>query len=185
MSRLFLVRHSAPLIDPSVPPGEWPLSPEGEEASRQLAQRFHTLPASVCSSPEAKAVQTARLLTQGWGVQVEVEAGLREVEGRAWANSPTEYERAVSRYLRGEVVEGWEERGNAQKRIVAVVEEAMGAQEDLLIVSHGLVLVLLLSWLLEMKPGMLFRVWQGMRFPDLCALDWKTREVVRPFGEPV
>jgi broad specificity phosphatase PhoE len=186
VQRLLLVRHAAPLIDPPTPSSEWALSPQGEEAARRFAQSLAAPPATpIYSSAETKAVQTARLLSEGWGVQVRVEEDLHEVEGRPWANSPAEYEQIVGRYLRGEAVDGWEERTGAQRRIATAVQKLMGPDQDVLVVSHGLVLVRWLSWLLKVEPGTLFPVWRTIRFPDVCIVDWETREVVLPFGQPL
>jgi broad specificity phosphatase PhoE len=185
VQRLLLVRHAAPLIDPPTPSSEWVLSPQGEEAARRLAQSLAAPPPSpIYSSAETKAVQTAAVLAEEWGLRVRVEDDLHEVGGRSWANSPAEYEQIVSRYLRGEAVDGWEERAGAQRRIATAVK-LMGPDQDLLVVSHGLVLVLCLAWLLEVEAGTLFPVWRTIRFPELCILDWETREVVRPFGQPL
>ena len=186
MRRLLLVRHAAPLIDPPAPSSEWVLSPQGEEAARRFAQSLTAPPPSpVYSSAETKAVHTARLLAEGWGVQVGIEEDLHEVEGRPWANSPVEYEETVGRYLRGKAVDGWEERTGAQRRIATAVQKLMGPDQDVLVVSHGLVLVLCLAWLLKVEAGILFPVWRTIRFPDLCIVDWETGEVVRPFGQPL
>ena len=186
MRRLLLVRHAAPLIDPPTPSSGWVLSPQGEEAARRFAQSLAAPPPSpIYSSAETKAVQTAQLLAEGWGVQVRVEEDLHEVEGRPWANSPAEYEETVGRYLQGEAADGWEERLGAQRRMATAVQKLMGPGQDALVVSHGLVLVLCLAWLLKVEAGTLFPVWRTIRFPDLCIVDWETREVVRPFGQPL
>ena len=186
MQRLLLVRHAAPIIGSSVASEEWVLSPEGEEAAEQLAlalASYGSLP--VYASPEAKAVHTARPIARQWGVEVGIERDLREVRGRPWVDSRAEYEETVGRYLRGEAVDGWEERTGARRRIATAVEKLMGPDQDVLVVSHGLVFVLWLSWLLKVEPDTLFPVWRTIRFPDLCIVDWKAGDVVRPFGEPL
>ena len=186
MPRLLLVRHAAPVIDPSIPSNEWALSQEGEDAASQLAQSLSRWSSSsVYSSPEARAIQTARLVGEEWSVAVRVEADLREVEGRSWANSRVEYERIASQYLRGEAVDGWEECMEAQRRIVATVQKLMDSGQDAIVVSHGLVLVLFLAWLLRVDAGTLVSMWRAIRFSDRCIVDWETREVVRPFGAPL
>ncbi len=172
-------------MDPSVPSQKWELSREGQEAAGRLARSLATPPGPVYSSPETKAAQTARLLADASGLDVDVEGDLREVEGRPWTNGRAEYEGIVGRYLRGEPVQDWEERREAQRRMVAVVQKVMRLEGDVFVVSHGLVLALCLSWLLRVEPGTLFPVWQTMRFPDLCVIDWETRAVVRPFGGPI
>jgi broad specificity phosphatase PhoE len=162
------------------------LSPEGEEAARRFAQSLAApVHSAIYSSAETKAVQTARLVAEEWSVAVRIEADLREVEGRSWASSRTEYERIASRYLQGEAVDGWEERTKAQRRIAAAVQKLMDSGQDALVVSHGLVLVLCLAWLLRVDAGTLVSMWRAIRLPDHCVMNWETREVVRPFGQPV
>ncbi|MBI2913374.1 MAG: histidine phosphatase family protein [Chloroflexi bacterium] len=183
MPRLVLVRHAAPVIDPSVPSSQWVLSWDGEQAARRLAHSLDAPPAVVCSSPEAKAARTARILADARGLEVRIEPDLREVEGRPWLGSRADYQELVSRYLRGEEVAGWERRAAAQERMVAAVEHLTDAGRDVLVVSHGLVLVLYLSWLLGLDPGILIPMWRAMRFPDLCVVDREGRAVLLPFGE--
>ena len=185
MALALLVRHAAPVIDPSAPSSEWVLSAEGEEAARRLARHLaRPVRGPLYSSAETKAVQTASALAEEWGLRVRVEDGLREVGGRRWAASGREYEQSVSRYLRSETVDGWEGLAEAQDRVVATMRKLMRG-EDALFVSHGLVLVLGLAWLLNAEPATLLPVWRTIRFPDLCIVDWEARTVPRAFGQPL
>ena len=174
-----------PVVDQSVPSAEWVLSPEGEEAARRLARSLDApAPVSIHSSAETKAVQTARLLAEGCGVQAEIETDLHEVGGRSWADTAAAYQEMAGRYLRGEAVEGWEQRASAQRRIVAEVRRLAEPGGDAVVVSHGLVLVLLLAWLRGVDAGTLVSHWRAIRFPDLCIVDWEARQILRPFGQP-
>ena len=59
---LFLVRHGRPVIDPSVPAARWPLAPDASKEVLPLRDRLPDT-ATWFSSPEPKALGTARLLT--------------------------------------------------------------------------------------------------------------------------
>ena len=60
--RLFLGRHGRPVIDPSVPAARWPLAPDASKEVLPLRDRLPDT-ATWFSSPEPKALGTARLLT--------------------------------------------------------------------------------------------------------------------------
>ena len=62
--RLYLVRHGAPAIQPNRPASQWQLAPTGFRAVAAL-RHSGRLPdkAAWFSSPEPKAIGTARLLT--------------------------------------------------------------------------------------------------------------------------
>ena len=76
MRVLYLVRHGRPLIDRTRPAHEWPLDPAYADDVRALRPRLPKH-ASWFSSPEPKALATARLLTDQ---PVEVVPDLREHE---------------------------------------------------------------------------------------------------------
>lgn len=60
MTRVVLVRHAMPVVEPDRPPDHWPLSPAGRAAAALLRGR---LPADAVpvSSPETKALETLAL----------------------------------------------------------------------------------------------------------------------------
>jgi len=185
MAQIFLIRHSAPLIEELVEPRHWILSPEGEAAARDFARSIPSPQGPLYTSPEPKAVRTARLIAEAWKTRVVPDPGLREVEGRPWMNGRVEYEVTAVRYLRGEPIEGWEDQGSAQARITTALSRIADSQREVVVVSHGLVLILALSSLLKCEPDILVPVWQSMRFPDLCIVDSKRNRVLRSFGQPV
>lgn len=185
MAQIFLIRHSAPQIEELVEPRHWLLSPEGEAAARDFARSIPSPQGPLYTSPEPKAVRTARLMADAWKVRVVPDPGLHEVEGRRSMNGRVEYEVNAVRYLRGEPIEEWEEPESAQARITTVISRLAESQREVVVVSHGLVLVLALSSLLKCEPDALIPVWQSMRFPDLCIVDSKRNRVLRSFGQPV
>ena len=181
MSRLYLVRHAEPHVDPGQPLDSWPLTAAGRTAARRLAGTLPRLK-RVVASPERKAVETAQPLADEWGTVVETDDRLREVGGRAWVDSSEVYREHVRLYFTGGEPEDWERLDEATARIIAATEEIMRGAEDAVLVSHGLVLTLLRSWFDGVEPAMLVSVWDAMRFPDVCVLDWDARRVLSEFG---
>jgi len=103
---------------------------------------------AVCSDL-SRAVETARLVTAGWGIDVEVDARLREVDVGTWAGmSVDEIGRAVPDF-RPAIREGRDFRRSptgetatesGQRVALAVLDHAEAADdgEVLLVVGHGL-----------------------------------------------
>jgi broad specificity phosphatase PhoE len=155
---VWFVRHAAVERRLDVPAAEWELSAEGREAARALAARLAPVP-RVLSSPEPKALDTARPLAAESGVELEVDERLREV-ARA-TNLPTydEHRQAVRRYLAGDVVDGWEAAADARRRFAAAVEGVDAAA----VVTHATVLALFLGYDAER--------WERIALPDV--VEWQ------------
>ncbi|MEJ7596795.1 MAG: tRNA-dihydrouridine synthase [Kofleriaceae bacterium] len=92
--QLHLVRHGRPVIDPDRPAAEWGLDPRGTDGIEAL-RASGVLPAGACwvSSPEAKARETAQLLTKE---QVNEDPALVEARrGTGWIGDKAAFERVV------------------------------------------------------------------------------------------
>lgn len=181
MLQLYLVRHAEADVDPGLPSDSWPMTVAGRAAAHRLADTLPQL-SRIVSSPERKAVETAEELARGSNVGVVTDDRLREVGGRAWAESAQVYRQQVRSYFGGAEPDGWERSHEARVRIAAAIEEVMRGAEDVVIVSHGLVLTLFRSWFDSVEPAMLMPVWEAMRFPDVCILDSDAGRVLREFG---
>lgn len=98
--------------------------------------------------------------------------------------SGDDYARIVTEILLrpDQSVHGCEPAAEAQDRVVRAVDGAVHQHPDvpLAIVSHGIVLTLLLSWIGGTPPNL--KLWAEMRFPDVAAVEWEAREVTVPFG---
>ncbi len=183
-ARLYLVRHAEPTVRSDVPAAQWHLSPAGRAAAEALAgEPFWASVARVYTSPEPKAVATAQRIAARHGPALRIERDLREMEGRAWVEDG--YADLVRRYLEGETVEAWEERSAALERVRACIGRIAAAQgeQDVALVSHGLVLTLYVADLLGLGPDAAYQLWARIRFPDVAILDQEARQVERGFGE--
>jgi len=134
------------------------------------------------SSPEEKAIATARLLAEAHGRAVEIVPDLREVE-RGCAIFE-EYEAAVREFFTrpDESVHGWERAVDAGRRVAACLMEigARGGDGPLAVVSHGLALTLGIAALVPVGHDP-WEFWRGIGFSSVAVLDLAQRRLVQGF----
>lgn len=182
MVMLHLVRHARPALDRTLPSWEWSLA-EGAEAGTERLRASGVLPATAfwVSSTEAKAVETARLLTSA---AVSLDGSLREaVRDAAWLS----FEEFHSLVLRSfaepdrSVRAGWEPLSVTQARVLSAAQAAVAraAGRDVVLVGHGTAWTMLVAGLTGEPPDI--EAWSAMRMPDHCALEWPDR-LVTPWG---
>ncbi|HKQ60541.1 MAG TPA: histidine phosphatase family protein [Candidatus Polarisedimenticolaceae bacterium] len=98
-ARLLLVRHGATVLaaeDRFAGSIDAPLSEEGRDQARALGKRLAGEPlAAVYSSPSSRAVETARLVVAGRGLEPVVVPELREIAHGRWEGSSREEVRAA------------------------------------------------------------------------------------------
>lgn len=168
MSRVFLVRHAMPKLDPALGPAEWRLSAEGGMAARELRGRLPGHARRVASA-ERKAQETLELALAG---TFEVDSRLNEVRRPV---EPVGLEvRSVRRaWVAGRIDErhnGWETPTAAAARFDAGVRDH--ASGDVVVASHGMVLT---TWLVSVgtlaagEPAALF--WEALGFPDIVEVE--------------
>ena len=165
-SRIFLVRHGATVLtaeDRFAGATEVDLSEEGREQVRRLATRLAGEKiAAVYASPMGRTVETARILAEPHGMEVQTRDGLREISHGRWEQmTRKEVEQAFP-----EEAAAWEkdpytfapvggESGLAvTARALPVLMDIVRshAGDDVLIVSHKATIRLLLSSLLGFDP---------------------------------
>ena len=87
-ARVFIVRHGATILsaeDRFAGETDVPLSDEGREQTRHLAQRLRMEKISaVYSSPLGRTMETARILAEPHGLEVQTRDGLREISHGHW-----------------------------------------------------------------------------------------------------
>ncbi len=176
MTRLWLVRHGPPDIDPSVEASRWPLSAAGEAAVLAVREEWSLPPDTTWrSSPEPKAHRTAELLR---GRDVGTVGDLREaVRPPRWYDAD-EFARTVDRAHTEPVrpaAPGWEPADHTRTRVVGAVRDLLaGGPPELVLTGHGTAWTLLVAALTGAPPDR--RSWRAMRMPDRCLL------VVDPSG---
>jgi broad specificity phosphatase PhoE len=177
--RVYVVRHAAVAVREDRPSSQWYLSAEGRAAAEALAAEpyWAEVHALHCSS-EPKAVGTAQRIAAHHGLPVHVETDLREVE-RPWASEG--YRELVRRYLAGDAVPGWEPRAAALERVRRCAAKVIAAAggHDAAIVSHGVLLTLYLSDMLDIDRDAAYEQWDHIGFPDVAVVEPETRRLVR------
>jgi broad specificity phosphatase PhoE len=163
---LFLVRHGRPAIVRSLPAHEWDLDPAYADDVRALRPRLPRA-ADWFSSPEPKALATARLLTDG---PVEVVVDLREHE-RHTTEWIEDFESVVRRAFARPTepaYAGWEPLAVTRRRVVSAVEGLLGEdrRRDVVLVGHGTVWTLLRAAARHEEPDLEW--WSGLAMPDVA-----------------
>lgn len=148
------ITHPDVLIDPAVPVPDWPLSERGRERMRSvLDQAWAPRLRSLFCSTERKARDGAAILAKALGLPVTELEDLGENDRSSTGYLPKlEFEAMADAFFARpqESVRGWERAADAQRRIVAAVNEVLRrapAEGDIAIVSHGGVGALLLCHL--------------------------------------
>jgi broad specificity phosphatase PhoE len=166
MTALYLVRHGRPDVDRRSAPHLWELHPS---AVAQVAALRPRLPeqARWFSSPEPKAVTTARLLTDA---PVRIVPALREQERHTteWIEDFDAVVRRAFQRPDRSAFEGWEPLARTRERVVAAVgsirERCRG--EAVVLVGHGTAWTLARAELLGEEPDLAW--WSTLAMPDVC-----------------
>jgi broad specificity phosphatase PhoE len=165
-TRIFLIRHGATILsaeDRFAGATDVPLSEEGRRQAARLAARLKEEPiAAVYASPMGRTIETARILAEPHGLEVEQRDGLREISHGHW-----------EQMTRGEVEEKFPEEASEWEKDpytfapaggesgLAVTARALPALIELVrahpggkifVISHKATIRLLLSSLLGFDP---------------------------------
>jgi broad specificity phosphatase PhoE len=154
MATLHFITHPEVTIDPFVPVPEWLLSPEGvRRMSLALEQPWLRELGAVFSSAERKATDAARLIANRFDLPSVTIEELGENDRSATGYLPkAEFEATADLFFAHpeRSVRGWERAVDAQRRIVAAVEQVIAeapGRGDIAVVSHAGVGALLLCHL--------------------------------------
>lgn len=138
------ITHPQVRIDPAVPVPEWGLSDLGAqrafEASRLPWARALR---RIVSSAETKAIETARILAETSGAEIEIIEAMHENDRSATGFlTPPEFEKAADWFFAHpqESFHGWERAIDAQARIVNAVRAVLDRhdpQQPIAFVGHG------------------------------------------------
>jgi len=183
MSRLILVRHSIPAIEPEMLSEDWVLSDTGRGAADQLAKALLPYsPKVVLSGPEPKILETATIIAGRLGLSATPLSGLAEHARRSTKFAEREeFEASIRELFRrsSEVVYG-EESGDATFfRFAATVDNAIAENpsDTVIAVSGGTAICLFIA---KRQGVEAFSLWRTLRMPMAFVLDrdtWQTQAV--------
>ncbi len=163
----------------------WQLSPTGEQQARDLGRSPSWAELTlIASSPESKAVATARPVAEAVALELQIEPDLHEVgRGETPLVSAEEYQALVAAHFAspGESVSGWEPGAQAAARAVACIERLTArAPGSLCVVSHGLVLSHYLAHVRGL-PAPDLEEWRAIPLPGIAVVDLDGAQLVQPF----
>ncbi len=182
MRRLLLIKHSAPEIVPSQPARLWTLSATGRARCPVLARHLGAYaPATIISSTEPKAAETAQLIAEVLGSSWYCMEGLHEHDR---SNAPflgtAEFEMTIARFFAepGTLVFGGETADAACERFSRAIMEVLRRhpQGDLAVVAHGTVITLFVARTNGIDA---FDFWRRLGLPSYVVLSLPDLSIVR------
>lgn len=177
MQRLVLIRHAEPEIEAHVPASSWRLTARGEASTRRLATELAALaPDRLITSPERKAVETARVAADALGLPIAEDDRFAE-QGAGpdeFIEDYREFRARVREFFSrpGEVVWRRESAQAARERFNAGVDDLVAAGGTPVVVTHGRIMS---AWLAAFTGGDAWDIWTGLRMPDLLDVDVEAR----------
>ena len=192
MSRLFLVKHALPEIEPDVPAKMWQLGERGGAQSARLAEALRPYrPSVVISSAEPKAAETGRIIAETLDSPYSTAPDLHENdrEGLPYFTDFSDLEAAIREFFDNPEsrVIGRESAYEARQRFMTALGRALRPHpdQDVVIVAHGTVNTLFVTAHNPLEPLALWQSWQLGTFallscPGLSRPDYTLLEPPRP-----
>lgn len=137
------ITHPNVAVDPAVPVPQWGLSEDGRRRAIAMCSRpWVAAVERIVSSDEVKAVETATLLGERLGIDVEIREGIGENDRSATGFVPPEEFEGLADQFFGNPdasVRGWERAVDAQVRITKGLSDLLSsdAPGDIVVVGHG------------------------------------------------
>lgn len=177
---LLLVRHSSPCVSDGLSYRDWRLSDEGKESADRAAGFIAELrPSLICSSDERKAFETAMIIGQRCGVDVEIEADLGEHDrtGVPWRDAATRQQEFQALFANpNAVVFGRESASQALQRLSAAIDRVTTRTlGPWVLVTHGTVMALYLA---KLTGRAALEVWSQLGLPTVATVDLDHRRLV-------
>jgi broad specificity phosphatase PhoE len=181
MRKLILIKHARPQQVEGVSPEQWGLSPEGREACAALAEvvRPHA-PATIASSTEPKAAQTAAIVGERLGIAVEPVEQLHEHNRSGVPLMATrEFISLMALFFKqpGRLVLGNETADAMAGRFQWAIDAVLTSHPDgnVAIVSHGTVIA---QFAADHGAGDPFALWRAMGLPSMIVFSIPDYEVI-------
>ena len=133
-NKLILIKHSLPGTIPEMPASQWQLNDEGRRRYRPPARRLKQyLPASLYSSAESKAVDTAMLLGKNLGVTPNRLPDLEEHhhDSEPFLTNLQQFHEAIDRFFANpsKLTYGTESADQGVERFDAAAESAIDGSD--------------------------------------------------------
>jgi 2,3-bisphosphoglycerate-dependent phosphoglycerate mutase len=178
MASLYLIRHAhAQMVGSAAE--HWPLSEKGRREAGTLArQDFWREVDTIFSSPEPKALQTARPAARRWDIPLKVTDCLQELRRPRLIPN---YEKVIARlFTEPETsIANLESAGQVAERAAHCIEALVTThpEQTLAVVSHGLILTIFLARLEGRWPTV--DEWHAIPSPGVAIVDTTTWHLIK------
>lgn len=176
------IRHAHSIVDFEKRSEDWVLSDQGRVAATRLGERLVPYkPKSIVASPERKARETAEVIAAILGLEVQLDADLREHEASAYLPEGDFYQ-AVRTLLEQPDKAVFGETGtSAAERFARALSQSRPTPA--VFVSHGRIMS---SYLSKITNADGWALWQELTMPDAIHVSVDTsgkRHVSKLFKE--
>jgi broad specificity phosphatase PhoE len=173
LKKLTFLRHFRTRIDRDKPASEWTLDEAGIEEMREMIEsgRFEGFD-RVISSAEGKARMTAEAISERHQIPVTISGDIVEVDRDEAGFIEGDYEKAAERYLSEayDFDQLWEDISSVRARALRFIDQLEDETGNILVISHGLFLSLLLSGYFGQAPA---TFWRSLAFGQLLEVDFE------------
>ncbi len=172
LRKLVFLRHFHTRIEVDKPASEWSLDETGFREMLEMieSEEFEGYD-KIISSTEGKARMIAEAISERHGTPVELNDDIVEVD-RGPSLIEGDYGRVVEQYLSED--EGfdhpWEDLSSVRVRARRFVERLQDETGNILVISHGLFLSVLLSEYFGQEPA---KFWKNLAFGQLLEVDYE------------
>jgi broad specificity phosphatase PhoE len=181
MALLYLIRH-AHVQMAGAAAEHWPLSEKGRREAGTLArQDFWREVGTIFSSPEPKALQTAKPAARRWDIPLEIADCLQELRRPRLI---PDYEKVIARLLAEPEtsVANLESAVQVAERVTHCIEALVTThpEQTLAVVSHGLILTIFLAQLEDRWPTV--DEWRAVPSPGVAIVDTTTWHLIKDWS---
>jgi broad specificity phosphatase PhoE len=171
--KIIIMRHFEPKIEKNKSVSEWSLSLNGirnmQEALKILDFKKIN---KVYSSPEKKALITSKEIVKIYNIPLITNKKISEVDRSKVGYIEGNYKKIVSSYLRNKksFCYSWEKFEDVNKRIKEFINEIKHEKSNLILVSHGMFLSILLHKYFNRE---IVEFWSSLKFGEVIEVDFE------------
>ena len=171
-------------MDTELPASEWSLSADGIGRCEALASKLERfLPATLLSSPETKAMETAQHIGSHLGIGFSIREDLREHRRPATFLPHSEFQENIRGFFASpdSIVYGSESSSDVARRIEYEIQRALADHPDgnILMVTHGTAMTSFTSRHTDVDA---YSLWQSLDLPAYIAFGLPSFDIVDSVG---
>ncbi len=172
LKNIIIIRHFKPEINKNIPVSRWTLNDEGIKEMNKLLNTFlFKNITKIHSSPENKALITAKLISNKKNIPLIINKKIKEVDRSKSGFIEGDYKEIAKSYLTNTKFEyQWEDIKSVKKRAKEFINEIERETETIIIVSHGMFLSILLHKYFKKD---IVDFWSNLKFGEIIKIDFE------------